>query len=114
MNAAWVPFLEEMDMVDPFREQNPNRIVWSFVGNGKSRIDRVYVNSLSMGNVINMKYIRTPFHGHRILSFCLKKNIEWGRSYFKLNISLFEDEEFEVIVDEAIEEVGKLSNRTST
>ena len=113
LNAAWVPFLEEMDMVDPFREQNPNRIVWSFVGNGKSRIDRVYVNSLSMGNVINMKYIRTPFHGHRILSFCLKKNIEWGRSYFKLNISLFEDEEFEVIVDEAIEEVGKLSNRTS-
>jgi len=113
LNTLWVPFLEEMDMVDPFREQNPNRTVWSFVGTGNSRIDRIYINSLSMGNVTNMKYIRTPFHGHRILSFCLKNNCEWGRSYFKLNTSLFEDEEYEKIVDEAIDEVGKLSNRTS-
>ena len=30
----WVPFIEEMDMVDPFREQNPNRKLWSFLGSG--------------------------------------------------------------------------------
>ena len=111
LNTVWIPFLEEMDLVDPFREQNPNRIVWSFVGNGNSRIDRVYVDSASMGRVTNLKYIRTPFHGHRVLSFQLKNVVEWGKSYFKLNTSLFEDEEYEAIVEEAIDEVGRLTNR---
>ena len=113
MEFPILPFLEEIDMVDPFREQNPNRTVWSFVGTGNSRIDRIYVKSPIMGNVTHMKYIRTPFHGHRILSFSLKRNVEWGRSYFKLNTSLFEDDEYEKIVDEAIHELEKLSNRTS-
>ena len=111
LNTVWVPFLEEMDLVDPFREQNPNRTVWSFVGNGNSRIDRVYIDSVSMGRVTNLKYIRTPFHGHRILSFHLKNTVEWGKSYFKLNTSLFEDEQYATIVDEAIDEVGRLTNR---
>ena len=31
-------------------------------------------------------------------------SVQWGRSYFKLNKSLFEDEEYERIVDEAVEE----------
>ena len=34
LNRIWVPFLNEMDMVDPFREQNPKRRVWSFRGTG--------------------------------------------------------------------------------
>ena len=44
LNHIWIPFLDEMDMVDPFREQNPKRRVWSFVGTGvakSSRIDRI-------------------------------------------------------------------------
>ena len=46
INQVWIPFLEEMDLVDPFREQNPNRRIWSFIGTGaagNSRIDRLYV-----------------------------------------------------------------------
>ena len=30
INKIWVPFLDELDLVDPFREQNPKRKVWSF------------------------------------------------------------------------------------
>ena len=62
----WYPFLAEVDMIDPFREQNPNRRIWSFIGTGKaknSRIDRVYVNATNWKNVINIKYIPTPFGG---------------------------------------------------
>ena len=47
----WVPFMEEMDMVDPFREQNPNRKLWFLLGSGvegNSRIDRIYVNSVDI------------------------------------------------------------------
>ena len=50
----WQPFIEEMDMVDPYREQNPKRRIWSFIGSGtagNSRIDRVYVNSINMKNM---------------------------------------------------------------
>ena len=28
IDKVWVPFLEEMDMIDPFREQNPKRKVF--------------------------------------------------------------------------------------
>ena len=45
VSTIWKPFLEKWDMVDPFRQQNPKQVIWSFVGKGKSKIDRVYVNS---------------------------------------------------------------------
>ncbi len=115
LNKIWVPFLEEMEMVDPFREQNPNRKLWSFLGTGvagNSRIDRIYVKSLNMKNVTSIKYIHTPFHGHRVLSFCINNESEWGQSYYKLNTSLFEDKEYDRLVDEAIAEVGMLNGRT--
>ena len=113
LNKIWVPFLEEMDMVDPFREQNPKRKVWSFVGStGNSRIDRIYVDSGNMSNITKMKYIQTPFHGHRILAFTIKNDNEWGKSYYKLNTSLFEDNEYDKLVDETIREIGTLHNRS--
>ena len=31
---AWLPLLSEFDLVDPFRMQNPNKKVWSFIGSG--------------------------------------------------------------------------------
>ena len=102
-------------MVDPFREQNPNRKIWSFIGTGaagNSRIDRIYVNSANMRDITNIKYIHTPYHGHRILAFRVKNVTEWGKGYYKLNTSLFEDEEYDRIVDETIAEIETLSNRT--
>ena len=56
-----------------------------------------------------MKYIHTPFSGHKVFPFVVKKDMEWG--YFKLNTSIFEDEEYDKLVDETIAEVNTLSNR---
>ena len=114
LNTIWTPFLDEMDMTDPFREQNPKRRVWSFRGTGvakNSRIDRLYVNSARTNDITNIRYIYTPFTGHKVLAFEIKQDIEWGKGYFKLNTSLFEDDEYERIVDETITEVNTLSNR---
>ena len=58
-----------------------------------------------------MKYIHTPFSGHKIFAFVMKRDIEWGRGYFKLNTSIFEEEEYERLVEETITEVKTLSNR---
>ena len=59
-----------------------------------------------------MEYIQTPFHGHRILFFTIKNDNEWGKSYYKLNTSLFEENEYDKLVDETIREIGTLHNRT--
>ena len=114
LNQIWVPFLNEMDMVDPFREQNPKRRVWSFTGAGvaqNSRIDRLYVSAVHTNDITNMKYIHTPFYGHKVFAFMIKKDIEWGKGYFKLNTSVFEDDEYEKLVAETITEVKALNNR---
>ena len=114
LNQIWAPFLNEMDMVDPFREQNPKRRVWSFMGTGvagNSRIDRLYINYTYTNDITNMRYIHTPFTGHKVFAFTMKKDIEWGKGYFKLNTSIFEDEEYEKLVDETIAEVNTLNNR---
>ena len=113
ISSIWIPFIEEMDMVDPFREQNAKRKVWSYTGKtGNSRIDRIYINANNIGNVTKIKYVLTPFHGHRVLSCNMQNNIEWGASYYKLNTSLFEEEEYHRIVEETVEEIESLTNRT--
>ena len=107
----WQPFIEEMDMVDPYREQNPKRRIWSFIGSGtagNSRIDRVYVNSINMKNMTNIQYIQTPFGGHRILSFTKKSQNEKGKGYFKMNTSILKDAKYREIVEETIEELEEL------
>ena len=82
----WQPFLSEVDMIDPFREQNPKRRIWSFIGTGSaqnSRIDRIYVNSINMVNITNLQYIPTPFGGHRVLSFKEKYETEKVKAIIK-------------------------------
>ena len=100
INEIWTPFVEEMDLVDPFREQNPNRKIWSFIETGaagSSRINRFYVNTTNMKDITNIKYINTPFKHHKILSFTINNNSQWGRGYYKLNTSLFEDKQYDKI-----------------
>ena len=65
-----------------------------------------------MKNITNIRYFHTPYHGHKVLAFRIKNDNEWGKSYYKLNTSLFEDEEYDKIVDETIVEIGTLNNRT--
>ena len=108
----WKPFLEEHDMVDPYREQNPKRKIWSFIGTGaagKSRIDRIYVNSVNMKNITNIQYITTPFGGHKLLSFIKTATIEIGKGYYKLNTSILKDQQYQELVKNAVEEVKTLN-----
>merc|ERR1711962_252359 len=94
VSTIWTPFLSEMDMVDPFREQNPNRKVWSFIGTGKaknSRIDRLYVHSEDIPNIKNIRYSPTPFTGHRMLQFSKTGVTEHGKGYYKMNTSILKE-----------------------
>ena len=107
----WQPFIAEMDMLDPYREQNPKRRIWSFIGSGaagNSRIDRVYVNSVNMKNITNIKYIQTPFGGHRILSFIKKGQNEIGKGYYKMNTSILKDQKYKEMVEETINELEEI------
>ena len=107
----WQPFLSKVDMIDPFREQNPKRRVWSFIGTGaaqNSRIDRIYINSINIPNITNLQYIQTPFGGHRLLSFKKKYETEKGKSYYKMNTNVLKDKKYQEIVNETIQEIEKL------
>ena len=111
VNKIWGPFLDNTDMVDPFREQNPKRKVWSFNDTGRaknSRIDRIYVNTVNTNNVTNIQYIRTPFTGHKILTFTLDNGTEKGKGYFKMNTSILLDPKFKEIVQETTTHVRRL------
>ena len=110
-SKIWQPLMAELDMVDPFREQNPKRRIWSFIGTGaarNSRIDRVYVDSVNMHKIHNMQYIPTSFGGHRIMSFILKGTTEKGRSYYKMNTSILHDVKYRELVDETLAEFENL------
>ena len=61
-----------------------------------------------MNDINHMKYIHTPFAGHKVFAFVVKKDIEWGQGYFKLNTSVFEDDEYEKLVAETIIELKAL------
>ena len=108
VSSIWQPFLEHHDMVDPFRKQNPKRVIWSFVGTGKSRIDRVYVNSEQTSSITNIQYIPTGFHGHRLLSFSKLPGIDLGKGYYKLNTSILTDSKYQEVVTNAVREATAL------
>ena len=79
VSERWLPFLSEIDMVDPFREHNPQKRIWSFIGTGRaknSRIDRIYVDLTALPSMSKMNYIQTPFTGHRVFTFTKRGPIE--------------------------------------
>ena len=108
LSGIWCPFLERLDLVDPFRQQNPRRVVWSFCGNGKSRIDRVYVNYEHSNHISNIRYINTGFHGHKLLSFSRLPGIEVGQGYYKMNTSMLKDPKYHDLVKNAVDEASAL------
>ena len=67
-----------------------------------------------MNDISNMKYIHIPLTGHKVFVFVVKKDIEWEKGYFKLNTSIFEDEEYEKLVDETIAKLNTLNNRNTS
>ena len=108
----WIPFLQEKDMVDPFREQNPKKRIWSFIGTGRaknSRIDRIYVDCTQMISICKMNYIQTPFGGHRILTFVKKSPNDHGKPYYKMNTSILNDKEYRVMIQNLATNVENLT-----
>ncbi len=113
VSDRWIPFLSEVDMVDPFREQNPNRRIWSFIGTGRaknSRIDRIYVDSTAMVNISKMNYIQTPFAGHRIFTFIKKCPNEQGKSYYKMNTSILKDTKHREMIQDLADKIKNLAS----
>ena len=107
------PFLSEFDMVDPYREQNPNKRIWSFIGTGKagkSRIDRIYADSEEMRN-IKMNYMETPFHGHKILNFSIKSCNEHGKGFYKMNTSILKDSQYRDMINELLENMSNMETQ---
>ena len=108
----WQIILSEVDMIDPYREQNPKRRIWSFIGTGSagnSRIDRLYVNFENMQNIKNIRYTQTPFGGHRVLCFTKKRQNDKGKGYYKMNTSILKDARYREIVEETINDVNGLN-----
>ena len=62
-------------------------------------------------NIVNMKYTRTPFGGHKILSFTKKRQNEKGRGYYKMNTSILKDLKYRKLVEETIQEMGGAQTR---
>ena len=94
--------------VDPFRQQYPKKRVWSFIGTGKaknSRIDRVYINEEETPNITDMRYLQTPFGGHRILQFTKKGLVEHGKGYYKMNTSILKEPKHRELIENLSEEI---------
>ena len=89
----WQDFKRRVGIVDAFREQFPTTKKFSFfTKNGKSRIDRVYVNSVHAFNVRNITYTHySKANAHKLMSFVLTKPGEKGAGYWKLNTSVLKD-----------------------
>ena len=111
-SRSWIPFLDKNDFIDPYREQNPKRRIWSFIGTGRagnSRIDRLYTHSTKLANLSNMQYTPTPFGGHRVFSFTHRSHTEKGKSYYKLNTSILRDSQYKTIVTDTVKEIQSLN-----
>ena len=114
VSDRWLPFLSEADMVDPFREHNPKKRIWSFIGTGRaknSRIDRLYVDSTAMTSISKMNYIQTPFTGHKAFTFIKRGLIEHGKGYYKMNTTILNDTKYQEIIQEL---AGDIRNNDSS
>ena len=111
VSRLWGAEMAELDFVDPFRQKNPKRKMWSYVSPHKtgSRIDRLYVNEDTVPHVIKYRHIPVPFNGaHRILSFSIKHHIPRGPSYWKMNTSILSDRAYRQEMDTLMTEMGLL------
>ena len=116
VSERWLPFLSEIDMVDPFREHNPQKRIWSFIGTGRaknSRIDRIYVDLTALPNMSKMNYIQTPFTGHRVFTFTKRGLIEHGKGYYKMNTTILNDTKYREMIQDLAENIRNLESSDS-
>ena len=106
-----VAFAEDYDLVDAWREQHPNQKQFTCVRNNppsKSRIDFFLVsrNLLYSKSGMQSKIRNGYLTDHRMVSLQLDiNNTPRGKSYWKLNNSLLQDESFVEIIRRRIPEI---------
>ena len=107
ISSLWEDFKRKTVLSDPFREQNPTTKRYSFhTKNGKSRIDRIYVNTVNVFNVKNINYqFYSKANAHKLMTFSLKKSDEKGPGYWKLNTSVINDVPYVNLITECINKV---------
>ena len=92
-------FIENLNFKDSFKLLHPNQISYTFISpNGKSRIDRIYVSSSLKSKIKEISHENYVFSDHAAVILKLENNNIPKRSnktsYWKLNVSIFEEEEF--------------------
>ena len=112
LEQPWLHTIAELDLEDPFRFKNPRRKMFSYVhtaNKSKSRLDRLYVTSSILNNIISYKHTQTPFtKAHKVLSFTVKENVERGPSFWKMNTSRLTDRAYQTMVENTIQDVNNL------
>ena len=93
-------------ITDIYRYMNPERIstTWSRKCSNEiisCRLDRIYIQNALIENCKSVDIIPCPYSDHDFVSLILnvdninyKNNINIGNSYWKLNNSIFEDNDF--------------------
>ena len=90
--------LNSANLVDVYREKNPlgKQYTWHQAGGlAASKIDRVYVSNEFLRDCGQISTHSNEYsdHGMVVMDFTIRNSIR-GKSYWKANISVFEDKDF--------------------
>ena len=82
-----------LDLFDAYRLLHEADREYSFIGVGRSRIDRFYVDGLLAGRVKGCRCLPVLGRetGHKMVELEIGEEIEIGRGYWKFNVSLLKD-----------------------
>ena len=110
LSRIWNDVKSKNGLTDPYRIQYPNKISYSFnTPTGKSRGDRIYVSEDHTNSITNMKYIYSHFgSSHKIMTCDISGDQDIGKGYWKMNSSIISDEQYRILIENAMEQVGQL------
>ena len=116
VSYLWNDFLSNLSVVDPFRDQYPDKIIYSFVSEmGKSRILRAYVSENNAQRVIHQNYTPSPFPlAHKVYSFKIVSEKKKGRGTWKMNVSILKDRAYKKQIQEMISNINRLDVQSPT
>ena len=99
LNFQLKNLVERLKLADAFRIKNPDSISFTFISpNGKSRIDRIYVQCKNKFQIRDCKHTNFTFSDHQAVILDLEgepKKQERKKQIWKLNISILDDPEFQ-------------------
>ena len=105
-NLDVIPFrdlIDRVDLVDKFRNEHPNKIVWTWTNRGSSNvqhssyIDRVLIKRVDVGFLECPSFHSVVYSDHRLVRvrMILGKAKPRMTGYWKLNTSLFDEKDFQ-------------------